>query len=494
VLLALTLLLITLMVTMTIGLGLRLRQKHELQALSDASAYSNAVMTARTYNDMSFVNRLEVSYWVSMAAEESIISWTSYARAMAGGANNATYALLRSPCYRRLRPAQQSDVRGFFSDVGTYNRSNYGAAVNAQWHAADNAAADEARTVQGDLSALRDDLDKLQTRFNTALTAQQLTRQILATARADDVSVLPASGDVSSREVDCAAPGPKAGLCNDGRWTENMLQAAMGTREAGFLNGRSQVPNLAMDSLNRFAAGRVTITTTKGGSGYWASGETHGKAPTTNQAWADDHGSLTVSIGPCSETATLDSFVRSTDRVDTSDEHQWTPSPIGDDTPAEKEVHHTMGKCLECPSVWVRTLGWNPGDDGLDDIDGQPKIMVGLQRDGSARKFPWELNFKFPFSATGDPGSFDGRGRSLHTRVGKGESIRYQTALSVGVAYYHRRDHWEEFPNLLNPFWRATLAPLDVDAQAQRDIPQTLTPNQADAYRRLVGAQFKGLH
>jgi len=493
VLLSLTLLFVTLMVTMTIGLGLRLRQKHELQALADASAYSNAVMTARTYNDMAFTNRLEVSYWVSMAADESIISWTSYARAMASGANNAIAAQQLLPC-KKLSSADKSELGGIRKKVSDYIASTYNGGANPQWHALDNAAGDEARTIQGDIGALRDDLDVLQGRFMSALKTQQLTLQILATARVNNVSVLPASAEVSQREVDCSALGPRAGLCNDGAWSVNMLQAAMGTRAAGFINGRTQMPNLTIDKLQSFGNGNLTITGDKSGSGYWSYDQKHGASPDSQQAWADDHGTITVTYKGCTHVAAIESWVRSTDRADTTDMHVWTPSPVGDDTKAEQEVHHTMGKCTECPSVWVRTLGWAPGTDGAADIDGQPKLMVGLERNPPAKDYPWELNFKFPFSATGLPGRFDGRGRSLHTNVGNGQSIAAQVALSVGVAYYHRRDHWDEFPNLLNPFWRATLAPLDVDEQATKDIPQALSPNQADAYRRLVGMQFKGLH
>ena len=109
VLLALTMLFLALMVTMTIGLGLRIRQKHELQNLADTAAYSNAVMTARTFNNMAAINRLEVSYWVAMAADESLISWTGYARAMANGSRTAAANLLSQPCMRLPRNARARD-------------------------------------------------------------------------------------------------------------------------------------------------------------------------------------------------------------------------------------------------------------------------------------------------------------------------------------------------------------------------------------------------
>jgi hypothetical protein len=160
-----------------------------------------------------------------------------------------------------------------------------------------------------------------------------------------------------------------------------------------------------------------------------------------------------------------------------------------------------MGTCTPlCPSVWVRTVGFKPADSESD-AWGQPKMVVALERDLSARTFPWELHFKFPFSAVGQAREWDGRGQELHTQTGNGLSIRRQTAISTGIAYYHRRHHWEEFPNLLNPFWRATLAPMDVDSRQPNrapDLARSLSsPDykwQRDAYRQLVGAGFEGLH
>ncbi|MFZ5445326.1 MAG: hypothetical protein ACOZQL_35375 [Myxococcota bacterium] len=160
-----------------------------------------------------------------------------------------------------------------------------------------------------------------------------------------------------------------------------------------------------------------------------------------------------------------------------------------------------MGDCSPlCPSVWVRTIGFQPNGDEAD-VWGQPKVVVSLQRDLRRHRFPWELHFEFPFSATGGASRWDGRGRELQSGAARGLDISSQTAMATGIAYYHRREHWEEFPNLLNPFWRATLAPLDVDGAVpgrSRDIPRALGSAQQawqrSAYDTLVGAGFEGLH
>ncbi|MCC6332443.1 MAG: hypothetical protein IT380_00485, partial [Myxococcales bacterium] len=94
--------------------------------------------------------------------------------------------------------------------------------------------------------------------------------------------------------------------------------------------------------------------------------------------------------------------------------------------------------------------------------------------------------------------SWDGRGDKLAGTAFAGLNIRKQTAWATGVVYYHRMDYWDEFPNLLNPFWRATLAPSDVDVTATDDVKRVLNQGghrwQRDAFDALVRAGYKGLH
>ena len=522
VLLALTMLFITLMVTMTIGLGLRIRQKHELQNLADTAAYSNAVMTARTFNNMAAINRLEVSYWVAMAADESLISWTGYARAMANGARKGSSDLLNSPCMRRPQNIRfRSKVQNFGSSVNNWMTSDF---RREEWRPLDEAAGDEAQAIQGSIGALRSELsdsfftaspDNLRGRFNQNILSQQLATQIVALSGQDDISVVnsgrgPAPNSpptVTMRELDCDSGGSSigqltgdapggTGLCLRATWSENMLLAAMGSRGNSFVTGRTMLPPKLSTMLNQYASDQgITVSVGgKSGSAYWAARETHGNSPQGTEAWGDDHGSMTISAGSCTQTQAILAHVRSTHLLDQGDQHLYSPGMPDEPDP---EVHHTMGDCTPlCPSVWVRTIGFQPSDSEAD-AWGQPKVLVALQRDLTAKRFPWELHFKFPFSATGPPSEWDGRGRELHTRVGNGLNISNQGAIATGIAYYHRRDHWDEFPNLLNPFWRATLAPIDVD-DSPRDANRALSAPefkfQRDAYQALRGVGFEGLH
>src|SRR5205823_4852326 len=55
------------------------------------------------------------------------------------------------------------------------------------------------------------------------------------------------------------------------------------------------------------------------------------------------------------------------------------------------------------------------------------------------------------------------------------------------------RDHcvsWQESPNLLNPYWRATLVPIDIDEETNRsidDTPGVREKNEAKAMLRSSG-------
>ena len=98
VLLVLTLFLLTLMVTMTLGIAARVRENHELQTVTDSAAYSNAVVNARAYNNIAIENRVQVSHWVALAADESLISYAGWSIAALAAAHNAALNIEVTPC------------------------------------------------------------------------------------------------------------------------------------------------------------------------------------------------------------------------------------------------------------------------------------------------------------------------------------------------------------------------------------------------------------
>ena len=529
VLLALTMLFLALMVTMTLGLGMRIRQKHELQNLADAAAYSNAVMEARAFNNAALINRLEVSYWVAIAADQSLISWTSYGRGMVAASRSALSDLASCNSVTAV-PLTETQVRELRADLASY--SNTAFASNASWDTMDKAAGNEARGIQGMIAGLRSELSSgvvspeplsVAERLFDRLKDQTLTKQVILASGQTDVDVLPVTAPrdpaaitaVNRREVDCdfASNGngpldgfdplradgePATGLCNRASWSITMEHAAMGTRGPLFLRARSVVPPKVAKDIADLDANydRVSLSFGgKNGSGYWSTYKSHGGLLRGKESWADDDGTVTASAAGCSVSKDVRSHVQSTHIDDDNDSHSWNADA---DDPGVPEKYHTMGSCQPlCPSVWVRTVGFRPNNDPGDAF-GQPKTQVALQRDLSAQTFPWELHFSFPFSATGTPREWDARGRQLKEGTGAGLDIRYQTAWSTGIIYYHRTEHWDEFPNLLNPFWRATLAPVDVDDQGPTDVRAVLNQPghrwQGRVWQELVRAGYKGLH
>ncbi|HEY8209858.1 MAG TPA: pilus assembly protein TadG-related protein, partial [Myxococcaceae bacterium] len=81
-LMAVTMALIGLMVCLTLGIGMKVKEKAEAQTLADVSAYSGAVATARTFNSIAILNRVEIAQMVSAIATQSLVSYGGYYRAM----------------------------------------------------------------------------------------------------------------------------------------------------------------------------------------------------------------------------------------------------------------------------------------------------------------------------------------------------------------------------------------------------------------------------
>jgi len=533
-LLALTMLFIALMVTVTLGVGDRIRENHELQNVADAAAWSNAVMTARAYNDAALVNRLVVSMWVAQAADQSLISWTSYASSLVPAAQQAAQhaecAVLCPDKRDRWVPCNRDEVQDAVAAMGQIPEGNF--LRTSPYPQMDEAAGLEAFAIQTTIMRLEKELrspqdpNSLRARLYDELQAQRLTERVIAQAGVPGVRPVQSSnpalgpGGVSRRETDCDGPAvvdegylltdpAGSGLCVRYSWSRTMLEAAMGSRGNPFVTLRGVMPRNQYQRLQDLAGrlGYLKVSATAPtGSGYWANGLMHGTNPTTTESWADDHGDIRVEVkdrgGMCTKSASepMAAHVRSNAKEITTDEHLVIPP---DNLEPRAELYHTMGACQPmCPTVWVRSLGWQPAE-GADDVWGQPKLPVAVERDNAAVRSPWELHFSFPFSATGPAREWDGRGETLHTGVADQLDVRRPVAVSTGMAYYHRGGHWEEMPNLLNPFWHATLVPADIDAQG--DVlhgggdPGAILPGsrqhwQRDAWDRLARAGYKGLY
>jgi hypothetical protein len=244
------------------------------------------------------------------------------------------------------------------------------------------------------------------------------------------------------------------------------------------------------------------------GAGYFnARGATHGEEASSRFLIADDHGEQRAAIafaipdaasnccaanGSCrpglaryssSSSARVFSDLISSDAADGADAHRYG---CGDELDATA-THELLDCAGDCPSVWPPFADYDAALAGAtDDAAGQPKQLALLERDFSRRPpEPWEQSFRF-----GAAGRLDLTGGPA----------RKQRAVATGIAYYHRfgatGSRWREPPNLLNPFWRATLVPWNIDAQGSADLDRVLVQAGASdaalAYRALTARGYRG--
>lgn len=495
VLFVISLLLLTLMVCLTLSIGMKVREKMEVQAMSDAAAYSNAAVTARVYNEIALMSRAQIGHMVSMAGVQSLISWTSAYRAQANAILadylfiSAQYAARAAKCCKTFTScpfecpcAAVAAVESFLSVIDVYNKSSK---VFKKFDQLDMAAADQVRDLQGAASRLYAAQLVEWVRLGLKLNGQNQADDIVKAARAGSPwpGELSAPGSAGSLDsVTLREILPFLGATNPlDISNSHHLYAGMGSRGFSFTTIRGGLANVVLNQQlkKNFVNKKDTFVAEDTGSAYFASTMNHGNLqPSGAFSWADDHGTNMLkfnrAFAPCKKysfamAATVK--LKSTDIDDTSDDHTWLPPSLllfGEEDKQPPEKRHTLGSCTRCPGMWPTFVDYNPIRlVQPSDNWGQPKNYAVIQRDYAVRGTradPWNLLFRFRFSKN-RVSTFDNRGIQL----ADGTNISKQTGLSAGIAYYHRKGHWKEPPNLLNPYWRATIVPLTVDAQGRDD-------------------------
>ncbi|WP_395836545.1 pilus assembly protein TadG-related protein [Cystobacter fuscus] len=485
VLMSLTMLLLTLMVCVTLSFSMRVREKMEAQSIADLAAYSSAVATARTFNSIALMNRAQTGQLVALTATESLVSWTSMVRASLVAARASIAGCSPPP-----------------EVIAALEEEN--AEIQEKWDELDAAAGVQALNIQmmaWHLSGLEGKLYKqLQESVDGGPKsfATQLSKLASEGTRFEG-ELQGGATQVSLDELTYATLGYG--------WFRDM---AMASRGYEFITRRAVPPPTATADG---PMGQLEITVTPdgagGGSTYWGDtppgdanghGGSTGEPGTTDFLIAEDHATVTASYAGCAGTPVrARASVRATDQNDTSDNHTWgAAGVVGEDPGKEKQYRHTLLPCDNpkyCPNVFVGGMAFNTGDQNDKNLWAQPKLFSLVQRDykvrdaAGVRPDPWLLRFNFQFSPA-RTSSFDNRGLTLAS----GTDISVQYSLATGLAYYHRRGRWNEPPNLWNPFWRATLASADVDADGNADVERTVGGPAAQAYNALVKAGFKGTH
>ncbi|HYH99807.1 pilus assembly protein [Hyalangium sp.] len=526
VLFALTMLLTSLLVLMTLALSTRVKEKMELQAVADAAAYSNAAITARAYNEIALMSRAQIGKMVSMAAVQSLISWSSFYVAQVKASQDSykkarkIYDDIEKPCCKPKSPCKFmcscakkaiADINLSMAKLGMYHST-----LMSTFLSQDTAAANQTKNLQYAASGIFAFQTLRWTKLQDELDDQDLVQKLVSKARAGSATPsewsAPDSGDDVSKD-EALVLGAILPL---NYFRDHHVYAAMGSRGFSFVTQRNGGAKAIVSRLVTQLTPPDTVRVSNRGSAYFARSMDHGSllGASSKFSWAEDHSvsgpanRITFMRGmpPCPPTSSGDTNVqaqlKSTDGFDNSDVHTFSPGGM-----AEPPARHTLGPCTDCPGIWPTFVDYNPLKLlSSSDLEGQPKNHAVIQRDYSERErsladlrqsYPWTRFFQFRFTGTSASArsQFDNRGVQLGPQNGN-LSIARQTALSTGIAYYHRYGDWKEPPNLLNPYWRATLVPFDVDAEGKDDVRGTLSDVgvdwAADAFRALDANGYKG--
>ncbi len=488
VLFALTLILLTLMVLITLQVGMRAKEKTEAIMVADAAAYSQAVATARTFNMIAVMNRARAAHFVALLGTESLVSWSGLIR----GSAPAVAAALSS------------------CGAGAAATSLLAAATlaNPAWEVADDDSGSQARDHQALGGAIRSATVDY---YTNELLARQLDDQQLVARiarRASPELDAPTLGDAKTmEEVD---PGCTVGAVCVGAQGRAFLSVVMGSRGWVFTTDRA-----AATTAGGTSSLAPIVNSSGGGSGFgddpWYGTLQPGVPAERAQrfatmdgegAWAEDHGgTVLIQVGGCTASAVVSSaFVMSSAREVLTDRHAYAMLDVG----RPESVRHTLLSCPltdpGCPTVVGGTMAYNnalltnpPNNDF-----GQPKLYAILERNyRSAPADPWALFFSFQFARSRPGALFDNGSPRGSFRTPAGADLSKQIALSAALVYYHRPTlqtgggGFVEPPTLWNPFWRATLAPVDRDASAR--LISANYPEAAAVYDLLVARGYRGV-
>lgn len=524
---ALTTMLIALMVCITLGVGMKVKEKMEAQTLADASAYSQAVLTARTFNSISILNRVEIAEMVSVVATQSLVAYAGYYRAMLWSAREQLQVM--------------HDKSGVCPDDGTCNWcSRYQAmmdAIDAESNRIDtgwdgkelpaNNFIEGRGSAGGAYGAAASLYDKLYNEITGTGVPSTATGIVQPVAQASDwpgeLSAPPSANAINGRELGVAVNcDPLSGnlICNGDAPKEISIQAAMGSRGYQFERNANSLTQMLQDGLmgvtgmSTANGEAVAFNGFDGSTRYVNQPDFHGRPGGLGIVGEIMEGTVQLTVysngcGPQQSTANLvQSWVYSTSYLNGNDIHfyQWLDRAGATKQKVERGNH--AFPTMNCPPYNIPPCGMWPGfvdlnpshldpGDQFKHLYGQPKVTAVVQRDYSVRgdrADPWNLLYTMNVrSSWGE--KFDNNG----IRTAQGLDISRQTAIASGLAYYHRQGHWKEPPNLYNPYWRATLVSSAIDTDGfpvggGMDLQNAAAnaPFAQDVISRLAGAGFRG--
>ncbi len=542
VLFVLSMLLLLLMVALTLSFTMKVRERIEVQTVADAAAYSNAVATARTFNTIAVSNRAEIAHMVANAGAASLLNWASLYRGELNAAKLGygawvpvyqAFATAGCPCAwhngfcARMCRCGTRGVADLGRLMSTLQREDLSLeAVFQSWDPMVGRQMKLHQLAAGALyaSSLKD-FESLKDKVDGQGFANDILRDLAAGQNPRDAGWLaPSAGNVSKKELaDNTACLGGGAVCEPVPLTvAHSVDAAMGSRGFTFVTSRTIEQYIAHEANLAFVITPPDIVTLAHAAGTAHFGKPilqYGLFPPYAPSIAAEDESLVAFVynhvahgggPPCpvmvGGTVPAMALFAASGGVMPTPTHMW----LGGTDPAPF-ARHMLPPCLggpsSCPGIWPPFLDYNLTElwpNGADNNYGQPKNFAVIQRDRSnmsaMEQDPWNLAFRFRFKASNpnpNAGQFDNRSVTMADGV---TPLGIQTALSTGIAYYHRgsslgMSHWSEPPNLLNPYWRATLVPVDTDESGIDDAVNALgasSPSSAQTIRELQRVGFKG--
>ncbi|WP_163786715.1 pilus assembly protein TadG-related protein [Myxococcus vastator] len=516
VLFALTLLLLVVMVCMTLSMGAKVKERMELQTLADAAAYSSAVTTARAFNSVAVMNRVQVAHAVSTLGTLSLISWSTLYWKHADNAAEL-FRLMAVPysvntffqCYPVRKPLcglctralAQTLVLATLSTVhanqtrGKLRRDTelFTAETLPRWNAAQRIHAAQVEVLARARARVGDGPE--------GLAQAYLSRANLVAP--DEVRVQPAGTAVTQRELNDAVLDHAS--ARQGSEPHEVGHLVMGTRGHPFLRNRGEgsawdrmfsSDSVGHRSLLLFAAGHVFYSGSRSGKGYYDSdyAPLPSGRPYEPRAHDGQGGRTRVAFLPAADVGRIPGAVARLRR--------WamcmSPLPafpiagaiglagrgIGAGavrvTATQHEgIGHTTRHAVETFPPFVDFNGAQVLDAA--NLQGQPKLVTALSRDPVPERDVWNLSFNFRTTAE------DSRSLSLGGGHTFGGAPR-QVAVGSGIVYYHRFQHSTEPPNLFAPYWRAGLTRLSIDRPRDGSPDRTLFDTEAGEFLSGTGA------
>jgi hypothetical protein len=534
----LSILLVVLMVVLTLSFSMKVRERIEVQTVADAAAYTNAVATARTFNNIAVLNRTQIAHAVAQAGAQSIISWTTLYRAHLNATRSSfrgaqwPYQIMQvlcacAPFSGFCRRACRCGTRGMRDLRALQNTFlNEDRRIEPLFRAADTRAA---------LQVFLHQTAQLGIYASQRATFGDLVNNVGDQSFARDVAAGAAAG---GNPAEWRTPGGLAvnrnelrgGLaCTDGGAACDLplsvahaVNAATGSRGYRFVTHRSMerghyLPHQVRIFLLAFLSRRSFAFATGEGTAYFntparnftmaavmnlfppyasaVTGIDEGTVDTIYMHILNGGGLPCPLIMPGTRQTAFSEVAASGFQF----RHRWTGGQ--DPMPFVHFLIPCTGGPSSCPGIWPAFIDYHfTGVTNEGNNFAQPKNFALVQRDMNARTVadPWNLFTRFRFSRSGRNNEFSSRGLEL----ADGTPNAVQTALATGIAYYHRGvslgiNHWAEPPNLLNPYWRATLVAPDIDDSGLGDARRTLQNSgsgaAAQTFDALLGAGFRGI-